>query len=93
LVSQSPDDTVAAQEQARPADNRLSTHIARARELAERADAERARSDIRWRLGETWVTLEDPWAEPKSTPSRLEVSAPAHLNGQAPGGEPTVEKG
>jgi len=105
LESPSLDGTVPAQGQARRADNRLSTHIARAREMAERARAERARSDIRWRLGGTWVTIEHPRAEPQepanqgedqgldreTPPSLLEVAATAHRKEQAPGGEPTVE--
>ena len=104
MESQSLDGTVPAQEPARQADNRLSTHIARAREMAERARAERARSDIRWRLGGTWVTIEHPRAEPKkpanrgenqgldreTPPSLLEVAATAHRKEQAPGREPTV---
>jgi hypothetical protein len=103
LEFQSPDGTVPAQEQV---DNRLSTHIARAREMAARAHAERARSDIRWRLGGTWVTIEPPRAdlqEPvnqgehqgldvETFPSLLEVAATADRKGLASGGEPTVEK-
>jgi hypothetical protein len=103
LESQSPDGAVPAQEQV---DNRLSTHIARAREMAARAHAERPRSDIRWRLGGTWVTIEHPRAEPQepanqgehqgldmeTSPSLLEVAATADRKGQASGGEPTVKK-
>ena len=105
MESQSLNGTDPAQKQAQRADNRLSTHIARAREMAERARAERARSDIRWRLGGTWVTIEHPCAEPQKPAARgedqgldmekhsslQEVAAPAHRKGQA-AGEPTVEK-
>lgn len=63
-MSQSPDDAVAAREHAQQADNRLSTRIAMAREMAERARAEAARCDIRWRVGGTWVTIEDLRARP-----------------------------
>jgi hypothetical protein len=72
LASQSPDDAVAAREQAQQADNRLSTRIAMAREMAERARAEGARSDIRWRLGGTWVTIEDLRARPDEQETRSE---------------------
>ena len=45
-------------------DDRLSTHIAQARERAQRAREARTRSEIRWRLAGTWVSIEDPWAAP-----------------------------
>jgi hypothetical protein len=61
LEPQSLSDTVPAGEQ----DDRLSTHIARARERARRAREARTRSEIRWRVAGTWVSIEDPWAAPR----------------------------
>jgi hypothetical protein len=88
VESQSLDGTVPAQEQARQADNRLSTHIARAREMAERARAEHA-----WAEPQKPATRgDDQGLDMEKHSSLLEVAAPAHRKGQAPGGEPTVEK-
>ena len=87
MESQSLDGTVPAQVQARPADNRLSTHIARAREMAERAPDEHA-----WAEPQTPATRgEDQGLEMEKHASLLELAAPAHRKEQAPGGEPTVE--
>ena len=58
---QSLSDTVPAEER----DDRLSTHIAKAREQAQRAREARTRSEIRWRVAGTWVSIEDPWAAPR----------------------------
>ena len=69
MEPQSLDDTVRAGEQAQ-VDNRLSTQIAKAREMAGCAHAEPARSDSRWRLGGIWVTIDDAWAEPHEPATR-----------------------
>jgi hypothetical protein len=66
LEPESLSDTVPAEER----DDRLSTHIARARERARRAREARTRSEIRWRVAGTWVSIEDPWAAPRKPASR-----------------------
>ena len=87
MESQSLDGSVPAQEQARQADNRLSTHIARAREMAERARAEHP-----WAEPQKPATRgEDQGLEMEKHASLLELAAPAHRKEQAPGREPTVE--
>jgi hypothetical protein len=87
LESQSLDGTVPAQEQTRQADNRLSTHIARAREMAERARAEHA-----WAEPQTPATRgEDQGLDMQKHASLFELAAPADRKRQAPGREPTVE--
>jgi hypothetical protein len=83
LESQSLDGTVPAHER----DNRLSTHIARARAMAERARAEHA-----WAEPQKATRGDDQGLGMEKHSSLLEVAAPAHRKGQAPGGEPTVEK-
>lgn len=85
MESQSLDGTVPAQEQARPADNRLSTHIARAREMAERAEHA-------WAVPQTPATRgEDQGLDMEKHSSLFELAAPADRKEQAPGREPTVE--
>ena len=87
MESESLDGTVPAQEPARQADNRLSTHIARAREMAERAGAEHARAEP-----QTPATRgEDQGLDMEKHSSLFELAAPAHRKEQAPGREPTVE--
>ena len=66
MEPQSLSDTGPAEEQ----DDRLSTHIARARERARRAREARTRSEIRWRVAGTWVSMEDPWAAPRDAATR-----------------------
>ena len=66
MEPQSLSDTVQAEER----DDRLSSHIARARERARRAREARTRSEIPWRVAGTWVTMEDPWAAPQKPPTR-----------------------
>ena len=68
MEPQSLSDTVPAEER----DDRLSSHIARARERARRAREARTRSEIPWRVAGTWVTMEDPWAAPQKPPTRPE---------------------
>ena len=72
------DGTFPAQGKARRADNRLSTHIARAREMAERAREPANRG-------------EDQGLDMEKHSSLFELAASAHRKEQAPGREPTVE--
>ena len=66
MERQSLSDTVPGKEQ----DERLSTHIAEARERARRTREARTRSEIRWRVAGTWVSIEDPWAAPREAATR-----------------------